>query len=91
MCSKFYLDYPDIDRSLRHNISPTDRLLTPVYPPNCVSWRYNNEKVQQFGLVLTIFNEGAYLTYKSIFHKADYGLTFDCDITLESVPGTNQY
>jgi len=44
-----------------------------------------------FGLVLTIFNEGAYLTFKSIFHKALKLLLFDCEIMLESVPGTNQY
>ena len=40
---------------------------------------------------LTIFNEGAYLTFKSIFHKALNLFQFDCEITLESVPGTNQY
>ena len=42
-------------------------------------------------LVLTIFNEVAYLTFKSIFHKALNLFKFDYDITLESVPGTNQY
>ena len=42
-------------------------------------------------LVLTIFNEGAYLTVKSIFPKALTLHYFDCEITLESVPGTNQY
>ena len=42
-------------------------------------------------LVLTIFNEGTYLTFKSIFHKALDLFYFDCDITLESVPVTNQY
>jgi len=42
-------------------------------------------------LVLTIFNEGAYLKFKSIFHKALNLFKFDCKITLESVPGTNQY
>ena len=36
--------------------------------------------------ILTIFNEGAYL---SIFHKALNLFKFDCEI--ESVPGTNQY
>ena len=41
--------------------------------------------------VLTIFNERAYLTFKSIFHKALNLYKFDCEITLESVPGTNQY
>jgi len=40
---------------------------------------------------LTIFNEGAYLTFKSIFHKALNLFWFDCEITLEFVPGTNQY
>jgi len=40
---------------------------------------------------LTIFNEEAYLTFKSIFHKALNFFKFDCEITLESVPGTNQY
>ena len=44
-----------------------------------------------FYLVLTIFNEGAYLTFKSIFHKAINLFKFDCEFTLESVPGTNQY
>ena len=43
------------------------------------------------GLVCTIFNEGAYLTIKSIFHKALNSFQFDCEIMLESVPGTNQY
>ena len=42
-------------------------------------------------LVLTIFNEGAYLISKSIFHKPLNLFEFDCEITLESVPGTNQY
>ena len=44
-----------------------------------------------FFLVLTIFNEGAYLTFKSIFHKALNLFQFDCDIMLEYVPGNNQY
>jgi len=38
-----------------------------------------------------MFNEGAYLTLKSIFHKARNLFEFDCDITLESVPGTNRF
>ena len=38
-----------------------------------------------FGLVLTIFNEGAYLTFKSIFHKALNLFQCDCEIRLESV------
>ena len=38
-----------------------------------------------------IFNEGAYLTFKSIFPKALNVFKFDCEITLDSVPGTNQY
>ena len=42
-------------------------------------------------LVLTIFNEEAYLTFKSIFHKALNLFWFDCEIMLESVPGTNQF
>jgi len=42
-------------------------------------------------VVLLIFNEGAYLRFQSIFHKALNLFRFDCDITLESVPGTNQY
>ena len=41
--------------------------------------------------LLTIFNEGTYLTFKSIFHKAHNLFYFDCEITIESVPGTNQY
>jgi len=44
-----------------------------------------------WGFVLTIFNERAYLTFKSIFHKALNLYKFDCEITLESVHGTNQY
>ena len=40
---------------------------------------------------LTIFNEGAYSTFKSIFHKALNSFWFNCEITLKSVPGTNQY
>ena len=39
-------------------------------------------------LVLMIFNEGAYLTFKSIFHNALNLFVFDCEITLVSVPGT---
>ena len=35
-------------------------------------------------LVLTIFNEGT-------FHKALNLFKFDCEITLETVPETNQY
>ena len=35
---------------------------------------------------MTIFNEGAYLTYKSIFHKALNLFKFDCEIMLKSVP-----
>ena len=49
------------------------------------------EPLDEAFLVLTIFNEGAYLTFKSIFHKALNLFQFDCEITLESVPGTNQY
>ena len=46
---------------------------------------------KSISLVLTIFNERAYLTFESIFHKALYVFQFDCEITLESVPETNQY
>ena len=42
-------------------------------------------------LVLTLFNEVAYFAFKSIFHKALNLFKFDCEITLHSVPGTNQY
>ena len=38
-----------------------------------------------------IFNEEAYLTFMSIYHKTLNLFQFDCEITLESVPGTNQY
>ena len=41
-------------------------------------------------IVLTIFNEEAYLTFKSIFHKTLNLFQFDCKIMHESVPGTNQ-
>ena len=41
--------------------------------------------------VLTIFNEGAYLAFKSIYKKAYNWFQFDCEIRLESVHGTNQY
>jgi len=46
-----------------------------------------------YGFVLNIFNEGvgAYLTLKSIFYKTLTLVLFDCEITLESVPGTSQY
>ena len=43
----------------------------------------------RIGLVLTILNEGAYLTIKSTFQKALNLFKFDCEITLESIPGTN--
>ena len=42
---------------------------------NPCSWCFNcngDFKIKRFGLVLTIFNEGAYLTFESIFHKALY-------------------
>jgi len=39
-------------------------------------------------LVLTIFHKGAYLSFKSIFHKA---LNLFCEITLKSFLGTDQY
>jgi len=35
-----------------------------------------------------VYNKGAYLTFKSGFHKA---LNFDSEITLNSVPGINHY
>ena len=41
-------------------------------------------------LVMMIFNEGAYLTFKSIFHNDLNLFVFDCEITLVSVPRTNQ-
>ena len=41
-------------------------------------------------LVLMILNEGAYLTFKSIFNNALNLFLFDCEITLVSVPGINQ-
>jgi len=44
-----------------------------------------------YGWYLTISNEGACLTFKSIFHKALDVFEFDWEITLNSVPGTNQY
>ena len=39
----------------------------------------------------TLFNEGAYSTLKSIFHKAHNLFKFNCEITLKSIPGPNQY
>ena len=42
-------------------------------------------------LILTIFNKGAFWKFKSIFHKALILFKFDYEITLESVPGANQY
>ena len=42
-------------------------------------------------LVLMILNEGAYLTFKLIFHTVLNLFVFGCEITLVSVPGTNQY
>ena len=41
--------------------------------------------------VIDTLDEGAYLACKSIFHKALNLFKFDCEITLESSPGTNQY
>jgi len=41
-------------------------------------------------LVLTIFNNGAYLTFKPIFNKA-LNLFKYCNIILKSMPGTIQY
>ena len=37
-------------------------------------------------VVPTIFNEEAYLTCESIFHKALTSFKFDCETTFESVP-----
>ena len=42
-------------------------------------------------VVPTIFNEEAYLTCESIFHKALNSFKFECETTFESVPWTNQY
>ena len=42
-------------------------------------------------LVLTKFNEGAYLAFKSVFCHALNVFQFDYEIMLESVPRTNQY
>ena len=47
--------------------------------------------IEMYFLVLIIFNDGAYLTFKSIFHKALDLIQFGFEITLKSVPGTNQY
>ena len=52
--------------------------------------------VSNFGVVvfvvLPVFNEGVgHLTFKLIFHKTLNILEFDCEITLESVLGINQY
>jgi len=44
-----------------------------------------------FVLVLTKLNEGANFTFKLIFHNALNLVQFDCEITLEFVPITNQY
>ena len=38
-----------------------------------------------------IFNKVAYLTPKSVLHKALNFFPFHCEIMLKSVPGTNQY
>ena len=43
-----------------------------------------------FGLVLTIFYKGDYLTFKLIFHKALNLFEYDCEITLKPIPETNQ-
>jgi len=44
-----------------------------------------------FGLVLKKYNNGAYLKVKSIFHKTLNSFQTARDITLESIPETNQY
>ena len=44
-----------------------------------------------WNLVLTIFNEDAFFFKLSLYDKALKLFKFDCEITLESVPGTNQY
>ena len=44
-----------------------------------------------FSVVLTIFNQVSYLIVESIYHKAFRLFEIDCEITLDSVPGTNQY
>jgi len=43
-------------------------------------------------LVLMILNEGAFLSFISIFHKAlNFIFEFDFEIAFESVPGTNHF
>ena len=58
-----------------------------VYLP----YTYGSSEQVKNDLVLTIFNEGAYLIFKSIFHKVLNLVQFDCEITIESVAGSNQY
>ena len=42
-------------------------------------------------LIVGTFNEVTHWTFKSIFHKILNSFKFKCEITLESVHGTNQY
>jgi len=44
-----------------------------------------------YEFVFTLSNEGAYLKHMSIYFKALNLFKFDCEITRESVPGTNPY
>ena len=84
--------------------APTNQIMTNVYKyiekvVRQYWWTEEDAVVHRCGqrvsvvtcLVLTIFNDGAYLTFKSIFHKALSLFYFDYEITLESVPGTNLY
>ena len=58
-------------------------------------WTVNNDMrfccFVLFVLVVMILNEWTYLKLKSNFEKALNILEFQCEITLESFPGTNKY
>ena len=70
------------------HLKQTQRItINPRFQPLTSGWSdYNLVRK-----VLTIFNEGAYLTFKSNFHMALNLYNFDCEITVESVPETNPY
>ena len=81
-----YQDFPRIRSNRRGNIEKEANIEITIDERELVTVKLND-----VGLVLLIFYEGSNLKLKSILCKALNLYYFDCEITLESVPGTNQY
>ena len=81
-----YQDFPRIRSNRRGNIEKKANIEITIDERELVTVKLND-----VGLVLLIFNEGSNLKLKYILCKALNLFYFDCELTLESVPGTNQY